>query len=85
MPSLEGYKLCQTSLGQIKVLNSEVSSFQRLLSTQIGQLGLTKVSCMEVSSIQECPYRGVPLTHNHILNLIHKLSCALWSNLHIME
>ena len=44
----------------IRVLNSEVSSFQWLLRTQTRHLGLTKVSCLwiEVSLIQGCPYRG---------------------------
>ena len=47
MHTFSGAPLNQTPLGQIKsVLNSEVSSFQGLLSTQMRHLGLTKVSCL---------------------------------------
>ena len=45
-------------MGQRKVsLFSEVSSFWRLKCMQEWYLGWEKVSCLEVSSVQECPHR----------------------------
>ena len=55
------------------VIFSEVSSFQRLKCMQGWYLGWEKVS-WEVSSVQECPYRGVQLSiiHTHEERIFQK-------------
>ena len=56
-----GTPLIGTPMGQKKVSFIEVSLFQGLKCMQEWYLGRQKVPFREVSSIQGCPYRGVPL------------------------
>ena len=58
-------------------MNSEVSSFQGLLSTQMRHFGLTSVMNSEVSTFQGCPYRGVPLYNRTSNQFRTGLLCVL--------